>query len=144
MNKKIPMALCSKCGNIGIGEEFIGNLCSCGGFIVRCTKENSDDFRNELITNVTIPVDEFIVSSDKLNIPIGSSCPSVRLHIKNCIKNNKRLQVEIIERKIIEEYIESIESFDKRINNFLDTIEGIKSIDFTQKDKCIIIYEESL
>ena len=30
-----PMAVCPKCGNVGIGEEFIGAKCSCGATTVR-------------------------------------------------------------------------------------------------------------
>ena len=57
---------------------------------------------------------------------------------------NKKSQVKIIERINYAPDFESIESVNKKVNIFLDTIEGIKSIDFTQKDKCIIIYEENL
>jgi len=57
---------------------------------------------------------------------------------------NKKYKVKIIERINYAPDFESIESFNKKVNIFLDTIEGIKSIDFTQKDKCIIIYEENL
>ena len=30
-----PMAVCPECGNVGIGEEFIGAKCSCGATTVR-------------------------------------------------------------------------------------------------------------
>lgn len=40
-NRPIPMAICPKCGNIGIGEELIGQQCSsCGEITVRYDSQN--------------------------------------------------------------------------------------------------------